>query len=212
MNSRGDDSYPVVMRTQDGAVLKLNLDRWFAPVDRHDRSVLERAVAPVIDVGCGPGRHLAALCGRGLVALGVDVAPTAVRVARAKGAPVLQRSVFDRLPGEGRWRSVLLLDGSIGIGGCPARLLRRISQLISPSGQVLVEVERPGAPSQSMTVRLERGSDVGPWFPWATVGITDLSSLASRNGCDLKDGWRSGNRWFGRLEPMITSSRKACRA
>ena len=30
------------------------------------------------------------------------------------------------MPGEGRWETALLADGNIGIGGHPARLLRRV--------------------------------------------------------------------------------------
>ena len=41
------------------------------------------------------------------------------------GGPALVRSVFETLPGEGRWDTVLLMDGNIGIGGDPAALLGR---------------------------------------------------------------------------------------
>ena len=75
---------------------------------------------PVLDVGCGPGRFVIGLAQRGTVALGVDPAPAAVALCRSRGAPVLQKSVFDPLPGQGRWRTVLLADGNIGIGGDPA--------------------------------------------------------------------------------------------
>jgi hypothetical protein len=38
------------------------------------------------------------------------------------------------LPGEGRWRRVLLADGNIGIGGDPPRLLRRCRRLAGAAG------------------------------------------------------------------------------
>ena len=41
------------------------------------------------------------------------------RSRAARGVNVLERSVFAGVPGQGRWRSVLLLDGNIGIGGDP---------------------------------------------------------------------------------------------
>src|SRR5204863_7462240 len=86
---------------------------------------LAAMAAPVLDVGCGPGRLVVGLARRGAVALGVDPAPAAVALARGRGAAVLQRSVFDPLPGHGRWRTIVLADGNIGIGGDPVRLLRR---------------------------------------------------------------------------------------
>jgi hypothetical protein len=58
--------------------------------------------------------------------LGVDVSPAAVARAKGAGGAVLRRSVFDRLPAEGRWGTALLADGNIGIGGDPHALLRRV--------------------------------------------------------------------------------------
>jgi SAM-dependent methyltransferase len=43
-----------------------------------------RVVAPVLDIGCGTGENALACAGRGLVAVGVDGAPTAIAKARAK--------------------------------------------------------------------------------------------------------------------------------
>lgn len=42
--------------------------------------------SPVLDSGCGSGEHALMLAERGLEVLGVDVAPTAIRHARAKAA------------------------------------------------------------------------------------------------------------------------------
>ncbi len=69
----------------------------------------------------------------------MDVSPEAVdRTIRAGGA-ALCRSVFDPLPKEGEWGTVLLMDGNIGIGGDPAALLRRTAELAAPGGLLVVE-------------------------------------------------------------------------
>src|SRR5680860_1287544 len=52
----------------------------------------------VLDVGCGPGRHVLACAERGMIALGLDAA-AAIEIALARGAPVLQRSIFASVPG-----------------------------------------------------------------------------------------------------------------
>ena len=59
-------------------------------------------------------------------ALGVDVSPVAVALARAarRDASSRRRSSI-AVPGAGSWNSALLLDGNIGIGGAPDALLRR---------------------------------------------------------------------------------------
>ena len=90
--------------------------------DATDDAAIRTAQGPVLDVGCGPGRMLRAAALQGHLVLGIDVAPAAVRLARGQGLPVLLRSVFDRLPGMGRWGTALLMDGNIGIGGDPSAL------------------------------------------------------------------------------------------
>ena len=101
----------LVMRDDEGRALPLEPSRWHGPTTPEEHRLLERIGGPVLDVGCGPGRVLDALGRRGVVALGVDPAPAAAALARRKGCAVLQRSVFDPLPGQGRWVTVLLLDG-----------------------------------------------------------------------------------------------------
>src|SRR5688500_15452734 len=39
---------------------------------------------PVLDVGCGTGEHVLMAAARGLDAVGIDIAPTAIRLAEAK--------------------------------------------------------------------------------------------------------------------------------
>ena len=116
-----DDTRPLLaLHAADGTVVALDVARWLAPTDACDESVLDRCTGPVLDVGCGPGRFVSALTDRGIAALGVDIAETAVALARGRGLAAMVRSVFSDLPGEGRWPTVLLMDGNIGIGGDPA--------------------------------------------------------------------------------------------
>jgi len=51
----------------------------------------------------------------GVPALGIDQSATAVDLARRSGAPALRRDVFGPLPGAGRWSTVLLADGNVGM-------------------------------------------------------------------------------------------------
>jgi SAM-dependent methyltransferase len=163
----------------------------------------------VLDVGCGPGRVLDTLGRSGVMAMGVDPAPAAVALARSKGCAVLARSVFDRLPGEGRWGTVLLLDGNIGIGGHPSRLLHRCRELLRPDGTLVAEVEPPGTPSRSTRARLERDGEAGTWFPWAVVGHDEIRSLASEVGLALRELQRVDGRWIASLEHCMVM-RDAC--
>src|SRR5205085_5771582 len=121
----------------------------------------DRALGPVLDVGCGPGRHVVALGRRGVMGLGVDVTPAAVEMAHSRGALVLHRSIFDRLPGTGRWGSALLVDGNVGIGGDAVALLRRLAALLRSGGRALIEVAGPGEVSRRVEVRIETTQEAG---------------------------------------------------
>jgi hypothetical protein len=132
-------------------------------------------------------------------ALGVDLSPAAVELARGRGARAVVGSIFDELPGSGSWRSALLLDGNIGIGGDAARLLARIGTLLHEAGEVLVELDGPEEPSGSFRVRIETDDGVSSWFRWARVSIREADDLARAGGLAVRERWSLAGRWFARL-------------
>ena len=163
--------------------------------------MLARARGPVLDVGCGPARHVLALHAMGVDALGIDSSASAVRAARRRGAAVLHRCVFGPLPDEGRWGSALLLDGNVGIGGEPDRLLARLHAVVRRGGRVLVEVEPPGSGRGSLRVRAELdGRSVSSWFAWATIGADEVPGVARNAGFRSVDLREDAGRWFATLE------------
>jgi SAM-dependent methyltransferase len=182
----------------DGQVTPLNAQRWLREVPG-DRSLLGRCAGPALDVGAGPGRLTVALAERGVPALAIDITPYAVMIARSSGALALQRDVFGYLPGAGRWATVLLADGNIGIGGDPAALLRRATDLLMPGGAVMAEVGPPGARSRRELVRLRTPAGPGAWFPWAWVGIDRVGGLAAESGLRTTEVWTDAGRWFALL-------------
>lgn len=189
-----------ILRASDGTTVPLEVGRWRSAPDADELALLDRLADPVLDIGCGPGRVPAVLARQGRISLGIDPAPTAVAEARRRGAPVLQRSVFRPLPGEGRWATALLLDGNVGIGGDPVQLLRRCAELLRPGGVVLAELTPPGSGSAPLQVRVEHEGDAGPWFPWALVGVDAWASIATAAGFTPLGFDTTGGRWFGRAE------------
>ncbi len=187
------------IRTRDGRMREFPLHSWCGGLVPGDEALLGACTGPTLDVGCGPGRLTEALGLRGLPVLGVDVAPEAIRATRARGGSALHRDVFRPIPGEGRWQHVLLADGNVGIGGEPARLLKRARQLLATGGTVLCETERPGTPIHRLQLRLERADQRSAWFPWALCGADALAELARTIGFRDCRVWSVEGRWFSEL-------------
>jgi SAM-dependent methyltransferase len=182
----------------DGTRRPLDCDRWLRPA-AGDEAIFSSCVAPVLDVGCGPGRFTVELARRGVPTLGIDITPYAVHLTRRAGGLVLCRDVFGRVLGSGRWATVLLADGNIGIAGAPHTLLRRVRELVRPGGQVIAEVEPPGVTSRVDRLRLCGLGVTGDWFTWARVSASDLPDMARAAGFSEIESWKEHCRWFARL-------------
>lgn len=184
----------------DGSEQVWDTRRWLADLDEADHTVLARCAGPTLDVGCGPGRFVQAWALTGRVALGVDISSAAVELTARRGASVLQRDVFARVPGEGRWRTVLLMDGNIGIGGDPGSLMLRLAELIAGDGQLLVEIDPDEHADEELQLQLTSGDGRrGPRLAWARVGGHALGRHARRAGLRPAGQWQAGERTFARL-------------
>jgi SAM-dependent methyltransferase len=194
-----DPAAPVHLHFDDGTRHRQDVGRWIADADPVDARVLDRCTAPTLDLGCGPGRLVAALARRGIPALGVDISAQAVALTRARGAAAIRRDLFDRLPGEGRWNHGLLIDGNIGIGGDPARLLHRLAAVLAPGGQVLVEVAAEDLDHRGWVRLARQDGTLSHPFPWAVLGAPALSRAAADTGWRVGEQWRDGGRAFTAL-------------
>lgn len=199
----------LVLRAREGTTtIPLDVGRWRAAADTMECALVAGLPDTVIDIGCGPGRMVEAVAASGRRALGIDSSPSAADEAAGRGVAVLCRSVFDPLPGEGRWGAALLLDGNIGIGGDPVALLRRVRDLLAPDGVVVADVEPPGVRTEVIDVRVEpvarrRPAPVaaGPWFRWARVGIDGIAEVMAEAGLTLTDVGGGDDRWLAQGVP-----------
>jgi SAM-dependent methyltransferase len=187
------------IRHEDGQVRVLPAHRWLGARcaadgsaasgddfdEVFDEAVTQMCSAPTIELGCGPGRLVARLIQLGIPALGIDRSATAIRLAGRGGAPALLGDVFQPLPGTGLWQTVLLVDGNVGLGGDPVRILGRAAELLGRDGRCVAEFETEAIGIRARWVRLESAHDVGPWFRWASVGVDSAETLAAQVGLTL---------------------------
>lgn len=187
------------LRHSDGSVEHWPVNRWCAvdvdPADlRFDAAVAHHCVGSTIDLGCGPGRLLDALTARDMIALGVDSSAVAVTMARRRGRTVLQRDIHEPLPGEGRWTTALVIDGNVGIGGDPTRVLTRAGEIVRPGGTILVEIDPAVEHVEREMVRVETSEVTGSWFPWARIGLLGAENVAHASGLSVRRTWEESGR------------------
>ncbi len=177
-----------------------SMDLLRGPADAHDLAALDATRGPLLDVGCGPGRMVRAAAGLALPALGIDVSPAAIELAIADGTSALNRSIFDPLPLEGRWRTILLIDGNVGIGGDPDALFARCFELLRPGGVLVAEADADAEldASAMFTVVDDLGLESDP-FPWARLGAAAIVRRSRVVG-------------FGPVEHIVTGGRHFVRA
>jgi glycosyltransferase A (GT-A) superfamily protein (DUF2064 family)/SAM-dependent methyltransferase len=182
-------------------VLPLEVMRWSARADDVDQLVVSRCRGPVLDLGCGPGRMVQALSEAGVPALGVDMSAAAVRGARSRGALAIRARLAERLPAEGRWGTVLLMDGNIGIDGNVGALLARCRNLLVPGGAIIAEVDPCPTWHQTGRVRLTaEESGCTAELTWTRTGAAEVRRLAGPLDLLVVEEWTAGSRAFLSLQ------------
>ncbi|CUR55750.1 putative Type 12 methyltransferase [metagenome] len=177
----------------------LPVGHWTRVADASDRAVLTHCRGATLDLGCGPGRMSAHLAGLGRSVLGVDVVAEAVEQTQARGVTALCRDVFAPMPGEGRWETVLLADGNIGIGGDPIRLLRRVHSLLAARGRAVVDLAPYGLGVQTASVVLRTAHQSSRPFAWTVVGAESVGPIAQAAGFVVEATHEYAGRWFAVL-------------
>jgi SAM-dependent methyltransferase len=192
---------PVHCDASDERVFPMEAPRWSARADDIDQLVVSRCRRPVLDLGCGPGRMVQALNESGVPALGVDMSQVAVQRTRSRGALAIKATLNERLPAEGRWGTVLLMDGNIGIDGDVGAVLQRCRALLAPGGTIIVEVDPRPAWHQTRRVRLTTGiGGHSADLTWTRTGAAAVRRLAGQLDLLVVEEWTADGRAFLSLQ------------
>lgn len=128
---------------------------------------LAAAPGPIVDAGCGAGRHLCALRAAGLPALGFDLSADLLSVARDRGLcrGRLARADVRRPPFAGGCGAVLCLFTAFGYfdDAGNAACLAGLGRLVSQGGWVLLDLPEPDALRRGLQPTSERRTP-GGWI------------------------------------------------
>lgn len=102
----------------------------------------------------------------------------------------------------GLWQTVLLVDGNVGLGGDPLRILGRAFELLARGGRCVAEFDAEMIGIRSRWVRLESAREVGPWFRWTSVGVDSAATLAAQVGLTLTGVRLIGGRVIASLAAL----------
>lgn len=93
---------------------------FFAPqsewADAEKRVLGLVGAGPILDLGCGGGRHSLHFQHLGFDVTAVDLSPGAVRVCRERGVRDVRLLDLRTPPSDKRWRAILLMCGNLGLG------------------------------------------------------------------------------------------------
>jgi ubiquinone/menaquinone biosynthesis C-methylase UbiE len=91
----------------------------------------------VLDVGCGGGRAVAELAGRGVRAIGADRDPGMLAAARARGAEVVEADVADLPFADGEFRGYRA-DKVLHELADPAAAVAEARRVLAPGGRIVL--------------------------------------------------------------------------
>ena len=192
----------LTIESEDGSRDDMPVSSYFGPFDEwsaHQKQVIARARGRVLDIGCGPGRHLLYLQQAGHEVVGIDNSPIAVEVARKRGAKDVRVIGLDDIgPELGVFDTVLMLGNNFGLVGDPANaktFLDKIDRITSADAAILAELRDPyetdnpvhlahhqrnrdaGRMSGELRIRAIHGDAIGPWTGLLLLSRDELISL-----------------------------------
>jgi len=200
----------LLVRRDDGLETPMPVSFFFRTPEQFsaiEAAALDLCHGAVLDVGAGSGVHSLVLQSRGLDVSALDINPDALRILAERGVEDVRRGDILRFDGE-RFDTVLLLGHGIGMVESLDGLrefLRRMRDLVAPTGQLLIETvdvratddpvhlayherqRHAGRYVGEIGIQFEFQNVAGPFCTWLHVDPDTLREAAAASGwtCEI---------------------------
>jgi ubiquinone/menaquinone biosynthesis C-methylase UbiE len=202
----------LLIRRDDGFLDDEDASYYFVGFDKFpdiERKAMSLARDPVLDIGCGAGRHSLCLQSEDRAVVSMDISPLMIRVASERGvkAPIL--AAAPRIPFKNEsFATIMLMFNGFGICGGyeeTVAFLKELERVVRSGGNILASSRHPtltknevhlkyhelnrkrGRPVGLVTIRLEYGDEAGDWFKLLLASPEEMRELCQRAGLRLSD-------------------------
>lgn len=219
--------YHVVER-DDGYLDVCPTDIYLDPVDSwpaQEREVLSYVRSPILDIGCGAGRHSLYLQDQGYDVIAIDVSEGALSVAKQRGIKNTQLGSAQNLPPfKCLFSTFLLFGNNFGICGSPAgtiQMLEDLHQRGTRDAKILLSYRDPtqtdnpyhlsyhqrnqalGLPIGQCTIRLRYLRHKSAWFSLYLPTPEEFAKVVQRARWKIVTDLVDGPMHYVALEKLV---------
>lgn len=114
---------------------------------QEERNIIDQAISPVLDMGCGAGRHSLYLQAKGMEVVALDLSPGALDVARQRGVRHTIQGDINALPTfTQKFGTFLFMGNNFALCGdqeTAIKILKKLTEIAKPRANIIAHFRHP---------------------------------------------------------------------